>query len=129
MKSKSVILAALAGAILATGCKQSNTADENTTGGTNVTSTAENIKDGVTNAWANTKEVTTNALADVKEGTTNAWANTKYAATNAWTNIKAVSYTHLDVYKRQGCNDDWSQCCARQLHRRFFHKSFAPRQG
>jgi hypothetical protein len=88
MKSKSLILAALAGAILATGCKQSNTADENTTGDTNVTSTAENIKNGVTNAWEKTEEVTTNALADVKEGTTNAWANTKYAATNAWTNIK-----------------------------------------
>ena len=88
MKSKSMIFAALASAILATGCKQSNTADENSTGGTNVTSTAENIQAGVTNAWEKTKEVTTNALADVKEGTTNAWANTKYAVTNAWTNIK-----------------------------------------
>ena len=72
-----MILAALASAILVTGCKPSNTTDENTTGDTNVTSTAENIKGGVTNAWA-----------DVKEGTTNAWANTKYAATNAWTSIK-----------------------------------------
>ena len=77
MKSKSLILAALASAILATGCKQSNTAVENMTGDTNVTSMAENIKAGVTNA-----------LTDVKEGTTNAWANAKYAATNAWTNIK-----------------------------------------
>jgi hypothetical protein len=88
MKNKSMILAALASAILATGCKQSNTAEENTPGGTNVTSAAENIKAGATNAWEKTKEVTTNALADVKEGTTNAWADTKYAATNAWTDIK-----------------------------------------
>src|SRR5665213_3560720 len=88
MKGKSLILAALAGAILATGCKQSNTADENTTGDTNVTSTAENLKTIVTNARDETKEVTTNALTDVKEGTTNAWAHTKYAVTNAWTNIK-----------------------------------------
>ena len=55
-----------------TGCKQSNTAGENATGNTNVTSTAENIKAGVTNAWEKTKEVTTNAMADVKEGTTKA---------------------------------------------------------
>jgi hypothetical protein len=88
MKSKSMILAALAGAILATGCKQSNTAGENTASDTNITSTTENIKEGVSNAWAKTKEVATNALSDVKEGTTNAWANTKYAATNAWTDIK-----------------------------------------
>jgi hypothetical protein len=88
MKSKSLILAALAGAILATGCKPSNTADENTTGDTNVTSTAESLKTIATNAWDETKEVTTNALTDVKAGTTNAWAHTKYAATNAWTNIK-----------------------------------------
>ena len=88
MKNKKMILAALASAILATGCKQSNTADENTTGNTNVTSTAERIKGGLTNAWEKTKEVTTNALADVKEGTSNAWANTKYAVTNAWADIK-----------------------------------------
>jgi hypothetical protein len=88
MKSNPLILAALACAILATGCKQSNTADGNTSGDTNVTSTAENIQAGATNAWEKTKEVTTNALADVKAGTTNAWANTKSAATNAWTNIK-----------------------------------------
>ena len=88
MKSKSLILAALAGAILATGCKPSNTADENTTGDTNVTSMADNIQAGATNAWEKTKEATTNAMADMQEGTTNAWAHTKYAATNAWTNIK-----------------------------------------
>lgn len=50
MKSKSMMLAALAGAVLMTGCKQSNTADENTAADTNVTSTAENIKAGATNA-------------------------------------------------------------------------------
>jgi len=77
MKSKSLVLAALASVILATGCKQSNTAVENTTSDTNVTSTAENIKAGVTNVWEKTKEVTTNALADVKEGTTNAWVDIK----------------------------------------------------
>ncbi len=88
MKSKLTIFAALASAILVTACNQSNNAGESTTGDTNVTSTAENIKDGVTNAWGKTKEVTTNVLADMKEGTTNAWANAKYAATNAWTNIR-----------------------------------------
>jgi peptidoglycan hydrolase CwlO-like protein len=67
MKSKSMILAALASAILVTGCKQSNTAGENTTSDTNVTSTAESIKEGATNAWANTKYAATNAWADVKE--------------------------------------------------------------
>jgi peptidoglycan hydrolase CwlO-like protein len=56
MKSKSMILAALASAILVTGCKQSNTAGENTTSDTNVTSTAESIKEGATNAWADVKE-------------------------------------------------------------------------
>jgi len=52
MKSKSLVLAALASVILATGCKQSNTAVENTTSDTNVTSTAENIKAGATKALA-----------------------------------------------------------------------------
>lgn len=88
MKNKSMILAALAIAILATGCKPSNTAYENTTGDTNAMSTAENVKAGVTNAWEKTKEVTTNALAGMKQGTTNAWAHTKSATTNAWTNIR-----------------------------------------
>ena len=85
------MLAALAGAILATGCKQSSTADENTTGDTNVASTADNIKEGATNAWEKTKAVTTNVLADVKEGTTNAWANAKSAVTNAWSNGSATN--------------------------------------
>lgn len=94
-----MILAALAGAMLATGCKQSNTADVNATGDTNAPSTAENIKDGVTNAWEKTREATTNVVAEVQAGTTNAWANTKSAVTNAWADIKeslgaADNYTY-----------------------------------
>ncbi len=87
MNNKSIILAALAGTLMATGCKQTNSADDNTSDGTNGTSTTENLKSGATNAWAETKEITTNALEGMREGTTNAWANTKYVATNTWANI------------------------------------------
>lgn len=96
MKNKSIMLAALAGAILATGCKQSDTTDQNANGGTNVTSTTDNLKDDATNAWAKTKEITTNTLAGVEEGTTNAWANTKYAITNAWANFTESLGTNQD---------------------------------
>lgn len=97
-----MMLVALASAVLATGCKQSSTADENTTGGTNLTSTVGNGKEGPTNAWEKTKAFTTNALADVKAGTTNAWANTKDAATNAWSNIKeSLGATENYTYDRK----------------------------
>lgn len=91
-----MMLAALAGAILATGCKQSSSTDQNANGGTNVTSTTENLKEDATNAWAKTKEITTNTLADVQEGTTNAWANTKYAVTNAWADLTESLGTNQD---------------------------------
>ena len=81
MKSKLLILAALAIATLATGCKPSNPADENSTASdTNslsVTQQLENAKEVATNAWQNVKDTTTNAWSNLKEGTTNAWADLK----------------------------------------------------
>jgi hypothetical protein len=71
MKSKPLIFAALAVAILTTGCKQSNSANENpTVNDTNslsVTQRLQNAKEDASNAWANTKEATTNAWADLKD--------------------------------------------------------------
>jgi hypothetical protein len=81
MKSKPLILAAFVIATLATGCKQSNPADENSTASdTNsmsVTQQLENAKEVATNAWQNAKDTTTNAWSNLKEGTTNAWADIK----------------------------------------------------
>jgi hypothetical protein len=81
MKSKPLILATFAIVTLATGCKQSNPADVNsTTSDTNslsVTQQLQNVKEGVTNAWQNVKDTTTNAWSNLKEGTTNAWADIK----------------------------------------------------
>jgi len=92
MKSKPLILAALAIATLVTGCKQSNPADENTaaseTHSLSVTQQLQNIKADATNAWQKTKEATTNALTSVKDETTNAWANIEESTQSA------VDYTY-----------------------------------
>jgi len=81
MKSKPLILAAFVIATLATGCKQSNPADENSTANdTNsmsVTQPLEHTKEVATNAWQNVKDTTTNAWSNLKKGTTNAWAGIK----------------------------------------------------
>jgi len=77
MKNKSMILAAVAGAILATGCKPANDSNGSPVNDTNVPSTTESITEGVTNAWQKTKEATTNA-----------WANTKQATAEAWSDVK-----------------------------------------
>jgi chromosome segregation ATPase len=82
MKIKPLILAALAITALGTGCKPSNSADENST--------------ATTNAWQQTKTAATNDWAAVKEGATNAWANTKEATTNAWADIKDSMQTSKD---------------------------------
>jgi len=82
MKIKPSILTALAITAFATGCKQSNTADENST--------------ATTNAWQQTKTAATNDWAAVKQGATNAWANTKEATTNAWADIKDSMQTSKD---------------------------------
>jgi chromosome segregation ATPase len=79
MKSKSLILAALAIGISITGCKQSNPADQNSaasdTNSLSATQELQNAEDAATNAWQETKDATTNAWSNVKEGTTNAWAD------------------------------------------------------
>jgi hypothetical protein len=94
MNHKSIMLAALAGAILATGCKPSDTADENRSDGTNVTSTSENLKAGATNAWANTKYAVTNTWADFTEslGASQDYPYDKKAAfvTSAQTDLNAL---------------------------------------
>jgi hypothetical protein len=81
MKTKPLILAALAIATLATGCKQSNPAVENPpasdTNSLSVTQQLQNAKEVATNAWQNVKDTTTNAWSNLKEGTTNAWADIK----------------------------------------------------
>jgi uncharacterized protein YhaN len=98
MKSKSLILAALAIGILATGCKQSSPADENSTASdTNslsVTQQLENAKEVATNAWQKTKEATTNVLASLEEGTTNAWADIK----NSMQSVTDYTYDKKDVF-------------------------------
>ena len=90
MTNKSLILATLTIVTMATGCKQSNPANDNTaaTNSLSVTQQLQNVKEAATNAWQNTKDATSNAWSNVKEGTTNAWANTKAATTNAWADIK-----------------------------------------
>jgi hypothetical protein len=81
MRRKPLILTALTVATLATGCKQSNMADENPsvsdTNSLSVTQQMENAKDFTTNAWQKTEDATTNAWASVKEGATNTWADIK----------------------------------------------------
>lgn len=81
MKSKSIILTALAITMLATGCKQSSQSDETTTPGNanslSATQQLQNAKEVATNAWQQVKDTTTNAWESVKEGTTNAWADIK----------------------------------------------------
>ena len=81
MKNNLQILAALVATMLATGCKQSNPADENTppsdTNSMSVTQQLQNVKEVATNAWQKAKDTTTNAWASVKEGTSNAWADVK----------------------------------------------------
>jgi hypothetical protein len=71
MKSKPLIFTAFVIATLATGCKQSNPVDENSTASdTNslsVTQQLENAREVATNAWSNLKEGTTNAWADFKD--------------------------------------------------------------
>jgi hypothetical protein len=71
MKNKPLILAAFLIATLATGCKQSNPADENPTASdTNslsVTQQLENAGEVATNVWQKTKDTTTNAWADIKD--------------------------------------------------------------
>jgi hypothetical protein len=87
MKNKPLILAALAIASLATGCKQSNPTVENPAAGdTNslsVTQQLQNTKEVATNAWQNVKDATTNAWFNAKEGTTNAWASFNESAQSA----------------------------------------------
>ena len=81
MKGKLIILATLAGAILAAGCKQSSQSDETQTSdksnSLSVTQQLQNAKEVATNAWQKSKDTTTNAWESVKEGTTNAWADIK----------------------------------------------------
>jgi len=98
MKSKPLILAALAIATLATGCKQSNPADENPApGDTNslsVTQQLQNVKEVATNAWQKAKDTTTNAWSNVKEGTTNAWADIK----DSMQSTKDYTYDKKDAF-------------------------------
>jgi len=98
MKNKPLILAALAIASLATGCKQSNPAVENPAAGdTNslsVTQQLQNAKEVVTNAWQNVKDTTTNAWSNVKEGTTNAWADIQ----DSLQATKDYTYDKKDAY-------------------------------
>jgi hypothetical protein len=81
MKSKPLILAAVVIATLASGCKQSNPAEENPatrdTNSSAVTQQLQNAGQTVTNVWRN-----------VKDAATNAWENTKEATTNAWVDLK-----------------------------------------
>jgi hypothetical protein len=81
MKSKPLILTVLAIATLATGCKQSNPANENPTA-------SDTNSLSITQQLQNAKEVTTNALQDAKDTTTNAWSNVKEETTNAWADLK-----------------------------------------
>ena len=71
MKSKLLIFTAFVIATLATGCKQSNPVDENSTASdTNslsVTQQLENAREVATNVWSNLKEGTANAWADFKD--------------------------------------------------------------
>src|ERR1700733_321250 len=98
MKSKPLILGAFFIAILATGCKQSNPADENPTASdTNsmsVTQQLENAKEVATNAWQNVKDTTTNAWSNLKEGTTNAWADVK----DSMETTKDYTYDKKDAF-------------------------------
>jgi predicted nucleic acid-binding Zn-ribbon protein len=93
MKNKSLILTALTIAALATGCKPSNPADENTaTSDTNSLSTTNSPS--ATNAWQQTKEATTNAWSDIKQGTTNAWADVK----DSLESTKDYTYDKKDAF-------------------------------
>jgi len=98
MKNKPLILAAFVVTILATGCKQSNPADENSTGSdTNslsVTQQLENAKEIATNVWQKTKDTTTNAWSSLKEGTTNAWADIK----DSLQTTKDYTYDQKDTF-------------------------------
>jgi hypothetical protein len=88
MKNKSLILAALAIATCVVGCKQSNTADEN--------STASDTNSQPAQQFQNAKEVATNVLQQTKDATTNAWAKVKEGTTNAWADIKDSMQTTKD---------------------------------
>jgi DNA repair exonuclease SbcCD ATPase subunit len=81
MKTKTSMISGLAIAMLATGCKQSNQVDENTspsdTNSLSVTQQLQNAEEVATNVWQKTKDTATNAWANVKEGTTNAWTDIK----------------------------------------------------
>ena len=105
MKSKPLILAAFVIATLATGCKQSNSADENPpasdTNSLSVTQQLENAKEIATNAWQNVKDTTTNAWSNLKEGTTNAWADIK----DSMQATKDYTYDQKDAFVA-GANAD-----------------------
>jgi hypothetical protein len=88
MKNKSLILAVLAIATCVVGCKQSNTADENSTSSDTNSQPAQQLQ--------NAKEVATNVLQQTKDATTNAWAKVKEGTTNAWADIKDSMQTTKD---------------------------------
>ena len=71
MKNKPLTYAAFAITLLATGCKQSNQADEystpNVTNSLSASQQMQNVKETASDAWQKVKNTTTNVWADVKE--------------------------------------------------------------
>ena len=55
---------------------------------TTVTTAADNVKTGVTNAWNTLKTNVTNAVTTLKDSVTTAWTNLKTSVTTAATNLK-----------------------------------------
>jgi hypothetical protein len=95
MKKEYLLITALSVAVMAVGCKKTDT----TTDDSASTNTNNSVADTTSNVLDSTKAAATNAWADVKEGSSNAWEKTKEVTTNAWDSVKeslqsSANYTY-----------------------------------